>query len=83
MKLSYRWFVNETDVGERSKDINFTVTKNHQYNQYSCEALEKNLVSKRSDPIQINPLCKILYVLYNYRIIFNDVPIWFVYYENE
>ena len=62
MKLSYRWFVNGTDVGERSKDINFTVTKNHQYNQYSCEALEKNLVSERSDPIQINPLCKILYV---------------------
>ncbi|XP_078329236.1 uncharacterized protein LOC111112451 [Crassostrea virginica] len=58
VKLSYRWFVNGTDVGERSKDINFTVTKNHQYNQYSCEALEKNLVSERSDPIQINPLYK-------------------------
>nr|XP_022305656.1 uncharacterized protein LOC111112450 [Crassostrea virginica]XP_022305657.1 uncharacterized protein LOC111112450 [Crassostrea virginica]XP_022305658.1 uncharacterized protein LOC111112450 [Crassostrea virginica]XP_022305660.1 uncharacterized protein LOC111112450 [Crassostrea virginica] len=58
VKLSYRWFVNGTDVGERSKDLSFTVTKNHQYNQYSCEAMEKNLVSERSDPKQINPLYK-------------------------
>nr|XP_022305662.1 uncharacterized protein LOC111112451 isoform X2 [Crassostrea virginica] len=58
VKLSYKWFVNKTDVGERSKDMSFTVTKNHQYNQYSCEAMEKNLVSERSDPKQINPLYK-------------------------
>nr|XP_022310242.1 uncharacterized protein LOC111115704 isoform X1 [Crassostrea virginica] len=58
VKLSYKWFVNGTDVGQRYRDINFSVTKNHRYNQYSCEAMEKNLVSERSNPIQINPLYK-------------------------
>nr|XP_022305641.1 uncharacterized protein LOC111112441 isoform X3 [Crassostrea virginica] len=65
VKLSYKWFVNGTDVqnsdrdmrfSERCRNMSFTVTKNHRYNQYSCEAIEKNLVSKRSDPVQINAL---------------------------
>nr|XP_022305637.1 uncharacterized protein LOC111112440 isoform X2 [Crassostrea virginica] len=65
VKLSYKWFVNGKDVqkpigdirfSERYRDMRFTVSKNHRYNQYSCEAIEKNLLSKRSDPVQINPL---------------------------
>nr|XP_022304465.1 uncharacterized protein LOC111111660 [Crassostrea virginica] len=65
--LSYRWFVNDTDVrysnrdinfSERYRDMSFTVTKNHRYTEYSCEAMEEDLVSERSDPVQINPLYK-------------------------
>ena len=75
VKLSYRWFVNGTDVqnsykdigfSERNRDMSFTVTKNHRYNGYLCEAMEKNLVSERSDPVHINPLCKILSVINDY-----------------
>ena len=64
VKLSYKWFVNGSDVQNSYRDIGFTVTKNDRYNQYSCEAIEKNLLSKRSDPVQINPLCKILSLNY-------------------
>nr|XP_022303195.1 uncharacterized protein LOC111110851 isoform X2 [Crassostrea virginica] len=65
VNLTYKWFVNDTYVqnpngeigfSERYRDMLFTVTKNHRYKQYSCEAREKNRVSKRSDPVQINPL---------------------------
>nr|XP_022304147.1 uncharacterized protein LOC111111446 isoform X1 [Crassostrea virginica] len=65
VNLSYKWFVNGTDVrspykdmrfSERYRDMSLTVTKNHRYNQYSCEAMEKNLVSERSVPVHINPL---------------------------
>ena len=75
VKLSYKWFVNGTDVrysyreisfSKRNRDITFTVTKNHRYNEYSCEAMEEDLVSERSDPVEINPLCKILSGIYDY-----------------
>ncbi|XP_078329233.1 uncharacterized protein LOC111113634 isoform X1 [Crassostrea virginica] len=67
VNLSYKWFLNGTDVIQPYPDIrfsngdremSFTVTKNHRYIQYSCKAKEKNLVSERSDPVQINPLYK-------------------------
>nr|XP_022304826.1 uncharacterized protein LOC111111928 [Crassostrea virginica] len=56
VKLTYKWFINGKDVGSKYRNISFNVTKNHRYNQYSCVAMEKNLLSERSDPVQINPL---------------------------
>ena len=73
MKLSHKWFVNGSEIhnsyrdvsfSEGNRDMFFTVTKNHRYNQYSCEAIDKDVVSERSDPVQINPLCKIMLVVY-------------------
>ena len=50
------------NFSERVRDMSFTVTKNHRYTEYSCEAMEEDLVSERSDPVQINPLCKITFI---------------------
>ena len=69
VNLSYKWFVNGPDVRSLSKDFSFIVTKQHRYKQYSCEAMEEDLVSQRSDAVQVNPLCKLRFVLYEYKII--------------
>ena len=78
VNLSYNWFVNGTDVRypnkdmrfrERNRDMSFIVTKDHRYNEYLCEAMEEDLVSDWSDPVHINPLCKITFMLYYYQII--------------
>ena len=58
--LSYTWYVNNTKLyGETSKTLRSRVTRNYKYNQYLCTASDK-LESDRSDPVIINPLCKLL-----------------------
>lgn len=56
-KLSYTWFRNETKR-TTGKTLRWRVTKADKYNRYSCMVTEENLESNRSDPVQINPLCK-------------------------
>lgn len=57
--LYYTWFINKTWMdGETRENLEFYVTENVKYNRYSCKTIEENLESERSDPIQINPLCK-------------------------
>lgn len=60
-KLSYTWFLNETKQATR-ETLRWQVTRADKYNRYSCmvteEGLEEGLESNRSDPVQINPLCK-------------------------
>ena len=57
--LSYTWYVNNTQLcGETDKTLRLRVTRNHKYNQYSCTARDK-LESDRSDPVKINPMCKL------------------------
>ena len=57
--LSYTWYVNSTRLyGETNKTLRLRVTRNHKYNQYSCTARDK-LESDRSDPVRINPMCKL------------------------
>lgn len=56
--LSYTWFINNTRMYKETTDtLRFKVNKGHRYNRYSCTATE-DLVSERSDAVQINPLCK-------------------------
>ena len=58
--LSYTWYVNNTKLfGETRETLRLRVTRNHKYNQYLCTASDK-LESDRSDPVIINPLCKLL-----------------------
>lgn len=55
----YTWFVNDTKINEETREtLILCVTRNHKYNRYLCTATEEGLVSDRSDPVQINPLCK-------------------------
>ena len=57
--LSYKWFVNNTQLYEETREtLRLRVTRNHKYNQYSCTARDK-LESDRSDPVRINPMCKL------------------------
>lgn len=55
----YTWFVNDAKINEETREtLILCVTRNHNYNRYLCTATEEGLVSDRSDPLQINPLCK-------------------------
>eukprot|EP00105_Crassostrea_gigas_P003387 XP_011416216.1 PREDICTED: uncharacterized protein LOC105320114 [Crassostrea gigas] len=57
MTLTYTWFVNDTEIeGETNQTLSLKVTKGQVYNRYSCAATEKDLVSDRSNTVQINPL---------------------------
>lgn len=59
--LTYTWFVNNTQIdGETNHTLSLKVTKVIMYNKYPCTATEEDLVSDRSDTVQINPLCKAL-----------------------
>lgn len=59
VNLSYIWFVNDSMINEEtSKSITLYVTRNITYNRYSCTAREDDMESDRSNPVQINPLCK-------------------------
>uniref|UniRef100_A0A8W8P3S2 Uncharacterized protein n=1 Tax=Magallana gigas TaxID=29159 RepID=A0A8W8P3S2_MAGGI len=55
--LTYTWFVNNTQIDrETNHTLSLKVTKGIMYNKYSCTATEEDLVSDRSDTVQINPL---------------------------
>lgn len=56
-KLSYTWFRNKTKR-TTGKTLRWRVTRADKYNRYSCMVTEEGLESNRSDPVQINPLCK-------------------------
>lgn len=56
-KLSYTWFRNKTKR-TTGKTLRWRVTRADKYNRYSCMVTEEGLESNRSDPGQINPLCK-------------------------
>nr|XP_022305650.1 uncharacterized protein LOC111112446 isoform X3 [Crassostrea virginica] len=55
--LSYNWFENNTKLDETQKTLALKVSRNHRFNQYSCEAKHR-LKSVRSDPVRVNPLYK-------------------------
>nr|XP_022310259.1 uncharacterized protein LOC111115717 isoform X2 [Crassostrea virginica] len=66
VNLSYTWFVNGTKLDkEMGQSLELNVTKDHKYNNYTCTAMDHQLESDHSNPVQINPLYKPDKVLIN------------------
>nr|XP_022307624.1 uncharacterized protein LOC111113625 [Crassostrea virginica] len=66
VSLSYMWFVNGTKMDkEKGHTLELYVTKDHKYNNYTCTAMDHQLESNHSNPVQINPLYKLDKVLIN------------------
>ena len=61
------WFVNGTKMDkEKGHTLELNVTKDHKDNNYTCKAMDQQLESYHSNPVQINPLCEAKSIQSNY-----------------